>query len=67
MPEAKKRVCGLVNRAGIRRFLLDEAKRTRTHRFERVAPGVYGQLEAALREQCRRIVRSQPSAGKTIR
>ena len=58
---------GVINRAAVRRFLLDYAARNRAHRFERVAPTVYAQLEAAVREQCRRIVQSQPSAGKTIR
>jgi len=49
MPKARKRVCGLINHAGVRRFLLDEARRTRTHRFERVAPGVYTILRTPLR------------------
>jgi hypothetical protein len=35
--------------------------------FSRVAPEVYDQVEAAVREHCRRLVHAQPSAGKTIR
>ena len=58
---------GLINRKGVRRFLLDYAARHRAHRYQRVSPEVYAQLEATLREQCRRIVTSQPSVGKTIK
>lgn len=57
----------MLNRKAVRRFLLDYARRNRAHEFTRVAPQVYDQIEAAVREQCRRIVQSQPSAGKTIR
>ena len=57
----------LINRKAVRRFLLDYAARSRAHSYTRVAPEVYGKVEAAVREQCRRIVQSQPSAGKTIK
>ncbi len=57
----------LINRQAVRRYLLDYAARSRAHVFTRVAPEVYEQIDAGVREQCRRIVRGQPSAGKTIR
>ena len=57
----------LINRKSIRRFLLDYAARSRAHSYTRVAPEVYDRIEAGVREQCRRIVQSQPSAGKTIK
>jgi hypothetical protein len=70
MPEEATKVHkahGLINRNGVRRFLLDHAARTRAHRFTRVAPDVFIQLEGLVREQCRRLVHSQPSVGRTIR
>lgn len=56
----------LVNRKNVRQFLLDCAEKNRPGRFTRVAPAVFDQIEAALREHCRRIVHAQPSVGKTI-
>ena len=58
---------GLVNRRCVRRFLLETAADSRSHRFTRVAESVFDKIEATVREKCRGIVRSQPSAGKTIR
>ena len=58
---------GLLNRRRIRRFLLDYAERSRSHRFTRVTESVFDQLEAALRKRCRGIVHNQPSKGRTIR
>ena len=57
----------LINRKQVRAFLLDYAGRTRTHRYTQVADCVYAQVEQAVREKCRAIVRAQPSAGRTIR
>ena len=57
----------MLNKAGIRRFLLEYAKQYRAHQFTRVADGVFDQLESAVREKCRQIVQAQPSKGKTIR
>ena len=57
----------LINKKNTRRFLLEHAERSRAHRFTRVADCVYDQIELALRDKCRDIVRSQPSAGRTIR
>jgi len=57
----------LMNKQNVRRFLLDYAARNRSHPYTQVAECVYDQIEAAVREKCRQIVRMQPSAGKTIR
>lgn len=57
----------LINKQNVRRFLLDYAQRDRSHRYTQVAEVVYDQVEAAVREKCRRLVHVQPSAGKTIR
>jgi hypothetical protein len=57
----------LINRTAIRRYLLDYAQRSRSHRFTRVAECVYDQMEAAVRERCRKLVDGQPSAGRTIK
>ncbi len=57
----------MINRKEIRRYLLDYAARSRAHVYTRVAPEAYVRIEAGVREHCRRIVQSQPSAGKTIR
>jgi hypothetical protein len=65
--EPKKKTHGLINRKAIRAFLLEYAQRSRAHRFVRVSPDVYAQIEATVRETCRRIVHAQPSAGKTIK
>jgi hypothetical protein len=67
MEESTKRPSRLINRKAVRQFLVDFADKHRAHKFNRVAPEVYDQLEADLRERCRRIVHSQPSKGKTIR
>jgi len=57
----------MINRKAVRLFVLDTAKRNRAHEFTRVSPEVYEMLEARIREWCRRMVHSQPSAGKTIK
>jgi hypothetical protein len=63
----EKRSRGLVNRRCVRRFLLEYASRSRSHRFTRVAESVLDQVEAAIREKCRGIIHNQPSAGRTIK
>lgn len=57
----------MINKQSVRRFLLDYAERNRAHKFSRVAESVYDQIDAAVREKCRQIVQTQPSAGRTIR
>lgn len=56
-----------MNRRCVRRFLLEYASRSRSHRFTRVAESVLDQVEAAIREKCRGIIHNQPSAGRTIK
>jgi hypothetical protein len=56
----------LINRKQVRRFILAYAKRNRAHPFTRVSAPVYDQVEAKVREACRRIVDTQPSVGRTI-
>jgi len=65
--EARTRSPTVINRAAVRRFILQYAGRTRRHRYTQVAPAVYDELEAQVREACRRLVHRQPSKGKTIR
>lgn len=57
----------LINKKAVRVFLLEFALRNRAHKFCRVSPSVYDQVEAMVREACRKIVQSQPSSGKTIK
>jgi hypothetical protein len=57
----------LINRQNVRRFILEYASRSRSHRYTQVSATVYDQIEATVREQCRKIVRIQPSAGRTIK
>ena len=57
----------LINKRSVRRFILDYAERSRSHRYTQVAEDLYDQIEAVVREKCRKLVDSQPSAGKTIR
>lgn len=57
----------LINKRNVRRFLLEYAQRSRSHRFTRVADSVYDQIEATVRDKCRQQVNCQPSAGKTIK
>lgn len=58
---------GLINKTKTRNFILEYAARTRAHKFTRVAPSVFDQLEASVRDKCRAIIQCQPSKGKTIR
>ena len=60
-------MAGLINKRKARNFILECAARTRAHKFTRVAPCVYDQLEAVLRDKCRALIHSQPAKGKTIR
>lgn len=57
----------LLNKAQIRKFILEYAERNKYHKFTRVAPGVYDLIESRIRDTCRAIVAGQPSSGQTIR
>jgi len=63
----KQKTVTLVNRAAVRRYLLEHARGTRAHKFSRVSPVVFNQLEACVREKCRAIVHAQPGVGMTIK
>jgi len=56
----------LLNKSAVRTYLLDVARATRSHRFERVSAETLEWLEGALRERIEALVRAQPSAGVTI-
>lgn len=56
----------LLNKAKVRRVLLDHAKATRSHPFSRVSEDTYAKLEAVLRKAIVEHVRQMPSAGKTL-
>jgi len=56
----------LVNKATLRKFILDVAKTERHHPFTRVADSVYDEAEGVLRSWARNKVRQIPSKGKTI-
>ena len=57
----------LLNKTHLRSFLLDYARRTRSHPFTQVADAVYDDLEAVLRKAARELVSRQPSKGRTIK
>lgn len=56
----------LLNKSNVRKFLLDEAGKTRHHKFTRVGAEVYDEIEAELREWMRQKIAFLPSKGKTI-
>jgi len=55
-----------LNRAACKKFIMDIANQ-RYHKFSRLDPAVYDELEGLLRRQMRAIVARNPSLGKTIR
>lgn len=56
----------LLNRAAVRRFALDYARRNRTHPFSRVSEDFMEQVEAALRASIQARIDRHPSKGKTL-
>lgn len=64
-PVTRTRVATLVNKAALRKLLLDVASE-RYHPFTRVADSVFDEAEGVLRSWARNKVRSLPSKGKTI-
>ena len=46
---------------------MDCANQTRHHKFGRVDPAIYDELNAVLRKHMKAIVARNPSVGKTIR
>jgi len=62
----KRKSQSLINRTHLRRFLLDHAARTRSHKFHRVSEETFQVLEAKLRNLAIDTVSRHPSVGKTI-
>lgn len=56
----------LLNKAQLRRYILEYAGKARYHKFTRVAPSVYQAAEAKMIEFCRSLVDRHPTKGKTI-
>jgi hypothetical protein len=56
----------MIKKSMCRRYILEYAKKNRSHIFTRVDPNVYFHLDAKIREHIINIVSSQPSKGKTI-
>ena len=56
----------LISPSKVKAYVLEQAKKTRYHSFERVSGSVYDKVEAACRHECDKIVAAQPSKGKTI-
>ena len=55
-----------INKAACKKFIMDIANQ-RYHKFNRLNPAVYDELEGVLRRHMRAIVARNPSLGKTIR
>lgn len=56
----------LIVKSKMRAFLLEAAKQTRAHKFDRVSKATFDSLEARLRAMALEHVRRLPSKGKTI-
>jgi len=58
----------LVNRAALKRYLLDRAKVMRPHhRLSRVSEEALENLESMLRNQASEMIRRHPAKGSTIK
>jgi hypothetical protein len=56
----------LINKKKCKQALLDCARDTRAHKYTRVSESTLIHLEAVVKNEIEKIVRTQPSAGKTI-
>ncbi len=63
----KTRVSNFVNKAACKQYIMDWANQTRHHKFSRLDPEVFDELNAVLRKHMKAIVTRNPSFGKTIR
>ena len=63
----RTRVAFFVNKAACKQFIMDYANQTRHHKFARLDPAVFDELNAVVRKHMKVIVARNPSAGKTIR
>lgn len=60
-------VGNFVNKAACKKFIMDYAGTSRHHKFSRLDPAVFDELNGLLRKHMRAIVARNPSFGKTIR
>ena len=61
-------MASLLNRAALKRFLLDRAKVIRPHhRLSRVSEEALEHLENSLRNQATELIRRHPAKGSTIK
>jgi hypothetical protein len=63
----RTRVSNFVNKAACKQYIMDWANQTRHHKFSRLDPEIYAELNAVLRKHMKAIVTRNPSFGKTIR
>jgi hypothetical protein len=63
----RTRVSNFVNKAACKQYIMDWADQTRHHKFSRIDPEVYAELNAVLRKHMKTIVSRNSSFGKTIR
>jgi hypothetical protein len=57
----------LLNRKATREAILEEAHKTRSQPFDRVAESMLDRIEAATRAAIRKEVAAHPSKGKTLK
>lgn len=57
----------LINKAACKKFIMDYAGTSRHHKFSRLDPEIFDELNGLLRKHMRAIVARNPSFGKTIR
>lgn len=56
-----------INKAACKKFIMGYAGESRHHKFSRLDPAIYDELNGVLRKHMRLIVARNPSFGKTIR
>lgn len=62
-----KHSCGFINKAACKKFIMGYAQESRYHKFSRLDPAIYDELNGVLRKHMRAIVVRNPSFGKTLR
>lgn len=55
-----------INWSNCKKYILEHAVRTRSHKFTRVSGGVKEYLEASIRSDMINLIRQHPGVGKTI-
>jgi hypothetical protein len=63
----KTRVSNFINKAACRQYIMDWADQTRHHKFSRIDPEIFAELNAVLRKHMKSIVTRNPSFGRTIK